>query len=163
MIINELTIEQLSSEDGGQIVFDHVKAAFAEYLDKRLPKLMEKALFRKDGRRQPSETMTQYIARKNTLLRDLDRASCVLPSAAKGYILLRDAGLSDRAWDVIETWTVGKYELDVVSSALRKLERPMPGRDGTYMGGLSAYCDMYEAAHHMSDTFYQAPGGGVPE
>ena len=48
--------------------------------------------------------------------------------------MLRDAGLSDRAWDTVETWTIGSYEVMEIATNLRKLERPMPGRPGGQMG-----------------------------
>ena len=49
--------------------------------------------------------MIQYCVRKNTLFKELDRAKCVLPDNAKGYILLPDAKLNAKARDTIETWT----------------------------------------------------------
>ena len=101
LIINELDVDTLTSEQGGQSVYDHVKDAYSEYLDKKLPKAMERALFAPEARRRRDETMVQYVSRKRTLPNDLDRTKCVLPSSAKGYVLLRDAQLSDRAWDTI--------------------------------------------------------------
>ena len=71
------------------------------------------------------------------LLGELTRAKCALPSNAQGYILLRDAGLSDRAWDTVETWTTGTYDVATVAQALRKLERPMPGRSGSTLSGMT--------------------------
>ena len=95
---------------------------------------MERALFSHEGRRGKSESMIQYVARKRTLLQELSRVGCQLPSQAAGYIMMRDAGLSDRAWDTVETWTRGSYEVTEIATNLRKLERPMPGRPGGQMG-----------------------------
>ena len=53
--------------------------------------------------------------------------------------MLRDAGLSDRAWDTVETWTRGIYDLPDVAAALRKLERPIPGKGGTHVSGMVGY------------------------
>ena len=45
LIINELTIEELTAENSGSRVFDHVKEAFSEYVEKKLPKAIESAPF----------------------------------------------------------------------------------------------------------------------
>ena len=127
LIIDELTTAQLTSEDGGQKVFNHISASYVEYIDKKLPKTIENALFRPDCRRTQDEIMVQYISRKSTLFNALAKAECVLPEAVKGYLLMRDAKLSDKAWDTVETWTENKYEWTTVTTALRKL--------GTSCGG----------------------------
>ena len=61
LIINELDVEALTADDGGQKVLDHVKEAFVEYMEKKLPKAMERALYAPDCRRQKGETMIQYV------------------------------------------------------------------------------------------------------
>ena len=74
--------------------------------------------------------MVQYVVRKTTLMKELDKAKCVLPSNAKGYIMQRDAGLPEKAWDTLEVWNKAEYELKDVQNGLRRLERPAPGRGG---------------------------------
>ena len=120
VIVNELDIVTLTEAQGGQIVRDHIRDAYSEYLEKKLPKAMERALFHADGRRKRDETMLQYVSRKKVLLNDLERAKCPLPSNAKGYIMLRDANLPERAWDTLEGWTRGSYELKEIAYSLRK-------------------------------------------
>ena len=39
--MNELTTEELESEDRGQNELNHITKAFAEYLDRRLPKAFD--------------------------------------------------------------------------------------------------------------------------
>merc|ERR1712051_1058847 len=92
-----------------------------------------------EGRRGKTEPMIQYIARKRTLLQELARVKCQLPPQALGYIMLRDAGLSDRAWDTVETWTKGSYDIGEVATALRRLERPIPGRPGAHLSGMAGF------------------------
>ncbi len=46
LLIDELDINTLTSDDSGQIVLDHVKTNYAEYLDKKMPKAIERLLFR---------------------------------------------------------------------------------------------------------------------
>ena len=104
-IINELDIMVLTSENGGHMVFDHIQRSYQEYMDKQLPKAMERAMCSSEGRRHKNEGMIQYVARKRTLLNELTRAKCLLSDEALGYIVIRDAGLTERAWDTLETWT----------------------------------------------------------
>ena len=100
---------------------------------------MERAIFSPEGRRGKSETMIQYVARKRTLLQELTRVKCDLPPQALGYILLRDAGLNERAWDTVETWTKGSYDVGEIATALRRLERPVPGRTGSHVAGMTGF------------------------
>ena len=96
LLINELDIETLTSENSGQVVYEYVKTNYLEYLDKKMPKAIERLLFDPASKRQRNESMLQYISRKRTLLGELDRCKCVLPDNAKGYIMLRDAQLPEK-------------------------------------------------------------------
>ena len=80
---------------------------------------MERALYSAEGRRNRTETLIQYISRKKTLMNDMDRHGCQLPSNFRGYIILRDALLTDRAWDTVEQWTEGSYDQEKVITALK--------------------------------------------
>ena len=98
---------------------------------------MENALFvEATAKRTNTEPMIQYVARKNTPLKELERVECVLPSAARGYLLMQDAGLSPQAWDTMETWLKGSYEYSEIVENLKKLERPLPGQVGTKITGM---------------------------
>ena len=46
-----------------------------------------------------------------------------MPSVFKIYILMRDAKLPEKAWNVMDTWSHSTYEYDEVATNLRKLER----------------------------------------
>ena len=50
----------------------------------------------------------------------------------KGYSLLRDADLSDKAWENLDTWTEGKYYLETIVEKLKKIDRPIPGYWAAY-------------------------------
>ena len=49
LIINELDVETLTSEDSGNIVFKHINKSYVEYLEKKLPKAIERALHAQEG------------------------------------------------------------------------------------------------------------------
>ena len=173
-LINELEIDDLTAEDSGERVFKLVQNTYKEYLHKKLPKQIEIAIFEDKQNRHGGETMLQYCSRKSAVLRKLDRAmteaagghldqpGIQLPSQVKGYLLLRGAKLSDRAWDIVETWLKGDYEEEKVLDALKRLERPVPGR-----GGQSHLCGFVDG-ENVSDTYLaiqDSPGpyGGAME
>ena len=139
ILINELEIDVLTDDTSGQLVFDHIKAAFEEYIDKPLANAFEQYFFSADGKRKRNESMLLYIARKNTLCRELERAKCSLPSEVKGYMMLRDAQIGPRAWDQINGWTKGNWEHTEVVKCLKRLERPVPGSGQKIDGGLTAW------------------------
>ena len=47
-----------------------------------------------------------------------------------GYITLRDAHLSEQAWNTFSTWTKNEIAKKIVVENLKKLERPAVGRPG---------------------------------
>ena len=114
LIINELDITTLTSEDSGRIVFEHIKENYKDYTDQPMPKAFDAAIFSHEGHRRKGESLMIYASRKNALFKDLDRAKCVLPNDAKGYFLLKDATISGTAWDTITTWTRGSYDYKTI-------------------------------------------------
>ena len=82
-----------------------------------------------------------YTSRKTLLFNQLASVGCSLPSDAKGYILIRDAKISSSAWDTVVQWTKGSYDFDELRSALRRLERPLPGQGArtTHLAAFTEY------------------------
>ena len=80
LIVNEPTEQELSGEDSGERVAKHIRQAFAEYLDRRLPAAFEKLFDCQDTKRAKSESMVNYIARKRVLIRDMDIISRYHPN-----------------------------------------------------------------------------------
>ena len=72
-------------------------------------RLIERAFSDKDCVRRKGENMLQYCTRRNTLFKKLAKEGWDIPSETKGYILLRDANLNDKARDLIEMWSGGVY------------------------------------------------------
>ena len=87
LIVNELDISILTSEISGEKCLTHIKESYAEYLDKKLPKAIERALFAREAKRANGESMIQYVARKRTWFKEISRAGCNLPPDAFGYLL----------------------------------------------------------------------------
>ena len=161
ILINELDVDTLTHPDSGTIVYKHVYNNFKEHLNKKLPKALERAIWDEKGTRLRDETMLQYTSKKRSLLRELDRVDCELPSKAKGYLMLRGAKLNDRAWDMMETWLQGNYELDDVVEKLKQLERPIPGRGGaTHLCGFVGDGNGVDSAGQDAGVFFAGPSGG---
>ena len=49
--------------------------------------------------------MLQYCIRRDKLFKSLAKEGWSIPDEAKGYILLRDAILPEKARDLIEMWS----------------------------------------------------------
>jgi len=62
ILINELDIDELTSATSGETVFKHVLNTYKEYLQKKLPKAMEQAIFDDKGNRHGGESMLQYTS-----------------------------------------------------------------------------------------------------
>ena len=75
-----------------------------EYLKCPLPKAVENCIFHHTTLRNKTESLLVYTARKAQLFKDMEKAEAPLPDKLKGYLLLRDARLSNEAWRQFSTW-----------------------------------------------------------
>ena len=143
MLINELTVAQLTAEDGGQVVLKHIVANYKDFTDKKLPKATEDLMYDKKGERQKGESFLQYCSRKKTLIKEWEKHYD--PEQFKGYLLYRGAHLSDRAQDAMQTWTKNDMEYAKVEEYLKKFDRPQAG------GGFIGYADDYGYDYEPED------------
>ena len=95
LVINDLDTFTLTSAGGGESVLKHVRALYN----------VGQCAVLSGEHAEKDESLKTYVARKTTMLNELARAPCDLPSSTQGYILLRDAMMSAQAWDTVETWT----------------------------------------------------------
>ena len=157
LVINELEIHDLCSEDSGTLVSKHIHEAYAEYAEQKLPQSIECGICDKDVSRRRGEGMLQYCIRRDKLFKSLTKEGWDIPQAAKGYILLRDAHLPEKSRDLIEMWSGGNYSYTEMQKLLKKLERPIAGSSGgqriTGMIGFAG-CD---------DEEEYSQGGGAEE
>jgi hypothetical protein len=140
-VINELEIDELTQDDSGNIVPKHITASYSEYMEKKLPQAIELGIFDKDVARRRNEGMLQYCIRRDKLFKKLTKEGWDIPADAKGYILLRDAHLPDKARDLIEMWSGGDYDYPKMQKHFKKLERPVPGSGGQRITGLVGFVD----------------------
>ena len=153
VIINELEVDVLCADDSGEVVLKHIQSQYMEYLEKKLPQKIEQCFFDRDLARKKGESMLQYCTRRNTLFKQLAKEGWEIPELPKGYILLRDANLPDKARDLIEMWSGGIYNYTEMQQYLKRLERPMPGSGGMRLTGLTAFLDLETEEEEESQTF----------
>eukprot|EP00971_Amphidinium_carterae_P260680 5171607-Amphidinium_carterae.1 len=96
LLINELSLDTLTRDNGGQIMLHHVEAAYSWALIRLLPRRLEECLFGTSSSRQRGESLLQHTARKLQLWRDLDQAGCSMPDQANAYITFKHAQLTER-------------------------------------------------------------------
>mgnify|MGYP003323956860 CR=1 FL=1 len=140
-IINELEIEELTSDTSGMTVLKHIQQSYFEYLEKKLPQTIEAGIYDKNVSRRRCKGMLPYCTRRDTHFKKLAKEGWEIPSLAKGYVLMRDAHLNDKARDLIEMWSEGIYEYKDMQQWLKRLERPVPGTGGQRMLGVTAYSE----------------------
>ncbi len=160
ILVNELDIEMLTSENSGSIVSQKTKTAYWEFLETEeyYAGRYEALLYEKNGKRQSGERVITYISRKKTLMRNLERVDKELQSNFKGCCLLRDARLDQKQAEMIHNWTKGRMSFDKVEENLKSIERPNPS---AYIGEQikSLTWAMFEDQDEGSREFAYFPGG----
>ena len=64
LVINELDLSELTAEDDGDKVLDHLREAYKHYIVQSLPRNFDAALYDKNCQRQHGESLLQYTTRK---------------------------------------------------------------------------------------------------
>ena len=66
LLVNELTSEELVSEDSGRKVYNKIKEVYSEFLgvEKQYAGLFKTLLYEKSSRRRGDENMVSYSSRK---------------------------------------------------------------------------------------------------
>ena len=152
VLINEIDVDTLTAPNSGELVLKHIRDQYAEYLEKKLPSAIESCFYGNDLVRKKSESMLQYITRRNILFKNLAKEGWDIPELPKGYILLRDANLPDKARDLIEMWSAGQYHYTEMQTYLKRLERTIPGSGQHRLTGLTAFVDSQEQDDEDSTT-----------
>ena len=125
---DELSVEQLQSEGGIELVIAKLKEHFQPHLEAAMPKAFEKAVYGEP--RRAKESMQDYIIRVDKSFKELLDEGVKLGDDVKGYISYRQANLNSTQEDQVVTWTSGKYGREEVVRALRKLDKVHKERGG---------------------------------
>lgn len=120
-VADELTVTEITSESGVDKIVERLTSYFQPHLETAMPRAFEKAVYG-DSRKQ-KESLSEYLIRMEAAFRELATEGISLDEKVRGYILFRQANLSQVQEDQITTWTQGKYERSEIVKAFRKLEK----------------------------------------
>ncbi len=118
---DSLDFDDLTTNKGVQNIMECLKEQFAPHLEQSLPRAFEKAIY--GAPRSHKETMQEYIIRMERSFHTLEKEGVVLPPMALGYVMYRQASLSENQDLRYGAWAQGKYDKKTVISCLRKLDK----------------------------------------
>ena len=125
---DEISVEDLKKEDGVSRIVRKLKEHFQPHLESAMPKAFERAVY--GEARKSRETMQDYIIRLDKAFKELGDEGVKLGEDVRGYIIFRQAALSQTQEDQVTTWTQGKYDRETVVRALRRLEKVQKDKGG---------------------------------
>eukprot|EP00435_Cladocopium_sp_Y103_P046990 s1741_g13.t1 len=118
---DSLEFEQITDKKGVTNLLQCLREQFAPHLELSLPRAFERAIYGQP--RSHKESMQEYIIRceRNFVL--LEKEGVKIPSQAMGYVIFRQAALTEGQELRFGAWANGKYDKATVISCLRKLDK----------------------------------------
>eukprot|EP00434_Breviolum_minutum_P024807 symbB.v1.2.021909.t1/scaffold1920.1/size100294/3 len=121
MAVEEMPFEEIACEDGVRNIMQRLKEYYMPHLEVALPRAFEGAVY---GPPRPSrESFGEYIAKMDKNFARLRKEGVDLPESAQGYILYRQASLSEFQEQRLLVWSDGKYDRMSIVKGLRKLDK----------------------------------------
>ena len=121
MAVEEMPFEEIACEDGMRNIMSRLREFFQPHLEVSLPRAFEQAVY--GQQRQNREGFGEYIARMDRAFNRLKKEGVDLPESAQGYILYRQAALSEAQEQRFLVWSDGRYDRLSAVKALRKLDK----------------------------------------
>ena len=118
--VETLGVAELTADDGVKQVRKLLQEAFAPYQETALPRAMETALFGQP--RGHRESIPDFMVRFSQAQAQLKDQGVDLPPKAQGYLLYKQANLSQELESRLLTWLAGDFSKDTVAN-LRRLDR----------------------------------------
>ena len=118
--VETLGVAELTADDGVKQVRKLLQEAFAPYQETALPRAMETALFGQP--RGHRESTPDFMVRFSQAQAQLKDQGVDLPPKAQGYLLYKQANLSQELESRLLTWLAGDFSKDTVAN-LRRLDR----------------------------------------
>ena len=125
---DSLEFEQIADEKGVQNILQVLKGHFAPHLEVSLPRAFERAVY--GPPRSHKEDIQEYLIRCERAFHLLSKEGVSLPDAAVGYVIYRQAALSESQELRFGAWAGGKYDKATVLSCLRKLDKVVSSEKG---------------------------------
>ena len=120
-VVGELDVDVILSEQGVDEMVKLLTEHYQPHLEQTMPRAFERAVYGEP--RKGKESFGEYILRAEQAFRALAEEGVKLDDTVKGYIMFRQANLSQTQEDQLTTWTSGRFERTVVVAALRRLEK----------------------------------------
>ena len=127
-VCSEIELPDLLSEKGCDLIVQKLKEFYQPHLEASLPRAFERAIYGESRRNK--ETFGDFVIRQEASFRELQAEGVKLEDTVKGYVLFRQANLSQTQEDQVTTWTQGKFDRPSIISALRKLEKVIREKSG---------------------------------
>ena len=123
---DSLEFEDVATQKGVSNLMKCLKEHFAPHLEVSLPRAFEKAIYGQP--RHHRETMQEYLIRMERNFYLLGKEGVNLPDTAVGYVMFRQAALTEGQELRFGAWAEGKYDKKTVVSCLRKLDKVTEGK-----------------------------------
>lgn len=123
-VADSLEFEEIASEKGVENILSKLKGHFSPHLEVSLPRAFERAIY--GVPRGHKESIQEYLIRSERAFYLLEKEKLSLPSVAVGYVIYRQASLTEGQELRFSTWSKGNYERENVVACLRKLDKVMP-------------------------------------
>ena len=119
--MDALEFEQVAHKNGVKNILGCLREQFAPHLEVSLPRAFERAIY--GPQRSHKENMQEYLIRAERAFFMLSKEGVTLPDEALGYVLYRQAGLTESQELRFGAWAQGKYDRKTVIACLRKLDK----------------------------------------
>eukprot|EP00435_Cladocopium_sp_Y103_P026760 s1698_g6.t1 len=129
-VCDEIDVDQLLTEQGADMIVTKLKEYFAPHLETSMPKAFEKAVYGEP--RKSKDGFSEFILRQDAAYRELAEEGVKLTDDVKGYVMFRQANLSQMQEDQVTTWTQGSYDRSAVIKAFRKLDKVQKDKSGKH-------------------------------
>ena len=123
-VADTLEFEQVATEPGVANIMAALKVHFAPHLEVSLPRAFERAVYGQP--RSNRESMQEYLIRQERNFFLLEKEGLKMDETAVGYIVYRQAALTENQDLRFSAWSEGKFDLKTVQRNLRKLEKVIP-------------------------------------
>ena len=123
---DSLEFEDVATQKGVSNIMKCLKENFAPHLEVSLPRAFERAIYGQP--RHHRETMQEYLIRMERDFYLLGKEGVVLPDTAVGYVMFRQAALTEGQELRFGAWAEGKYDKKTVISCLRKLDKVLESK-----------------------------------
>ncbi len=141
LAVDDMEFDEIACESGAKNVLAKLREYFLPHLEVSLPRAFEAAVY--GNARSVKESFAEYVQRMDRAFTHLSKEGVDLPRGATGYIMYRQASLSEAQDQRVLTWCEGSYSREDVIKALRRLDKVI--KDGSKSSRASYVQDNVEA------------------